>query len=139
MSATLSLKVGTKHSELEHIVAAVEGMAEREAWPPAMFFRVNLALEEMVINIMDYGYDEGLHEIEITLTSESDTLTIEIVDDGRPFDPLQDAPHPDVDTPVEDRPVGGLGVYLVRTMMDQMHYRRERGKNHLTMITRRGE
>ena len=139
MSAKLSLKVESRRNELENIFAAVEGMADQEAWPPELVFRVNLALEELVLNIMDYGYDEGVHEIEITLTSEADALTIEIVDGGRPFDPLKDAPEPDVNAPIEDRPIGGLGVHLVRTMMDQMHYRREKGKNHLTMVTRRGE
>lgn len=139
MSAKLSLKVESRRDELDNIFGAVAGMAQQEAWSPELVFRVNLALEELVLNIMDYGFDEGLHEIEITLTSDADALTIEIVDGGRPFDPLKDAPHPDVDAPVEDRPVGGLGVHLVRTLMDQMHYRREKGKNHLTLVTRRGE
>ena len=139
MSAKLSLKVESRRDELENIFGAVAGMAQQEAWSPELVFRVNLALEELVLNIMDYGFDEGLHEIEITLTSDADALTIEIVDGGRPFDPLKDAPQPDVDAPVEDRPVGGLGVHLVRTLMDQMHYRREKGKNHLTLVTRRGE
>ena len=139
MSAKLSLKVESRRDELENIFGAVAGMAQQEAWSPELVFRVNLALEELVLNIVDYGFDEGLHEIEITLTSDADALTIEIVDGGRPFDPLKDAPQPDVDAPVEDRPVGGLGVHLVRTLMDQMHYRREKGKNHLTLVTRRGE
>lgn len=139
MSAKLSLKVESRRDELDNIFGAVAGMAQQEAWSPELVFRVNLALEELVLNIMDYGFDEGLHEIEITLTSDADALTIEIVDGGRPFDPLKDAPQPDVDAPVEDRPVGGLGVHLVRTLMDQMHYRREKGKNHLTLVTRRGE
>jgi anti-sigma regulatory factor (Ser/Thr protein kinase) len=139
LSAKLSLKVESRRDELDNIFGAVAGMAQQEAWSPELVFRVNLALEELVLNIMDYGFDEGLHEIEITLTSDADALTIEIVDGGRPFDPLKDAPQPDVDAPVEDRPVGGLGVHLVRTLMDQMHYRREKGKNHLTLVTRRGE
>ena len=137
MSATLALKVKTQADELARITAAVEDFGEQEDWPPDLVFRVNLALEELGMNIMNHGYDVGLHEFEITLISEDDSLTIEIVDDGRPFDPLHDAKQPDVGAAIEDRPIGGLGVYFVREMMDEMHYKREQGKNHLTLVSRR--
>lgn len=139
MNAKLSMKVETRHAELNEIVAAVEGMAERENWPPELAFRVQLAIEEVVLNVMDYGYDEGVHEFELILTSEADTLTIEVVDDGRPFDPLNDVPTPDLEATVEERKVGGLGIHLVKTMMDQVDYRREQGRNHLTLVARRAE
>ena len=60
-----------------------------------------------------------------------------IADDGRPFDPLTEAPEPDLESAIEDRPIGGLGVHLVRTMMDEVRYRREEGKNRLTLVKRR--
>lgn len=139
MSATLSLKIETSHDELDRITAAIEDFGEQENWSPALLFRVNLVLEELGLNVMDYGYDDGLHEFEIILTSEPDVLTIEIIDDGRPFDPLSDTPPPVLDGSIEDRPVGGLGVHLVRELMDELHYRREQDRNHLTLITRRME
>ncbi len=139
MNTKLSMKVETRHAELNEIVAAVESMAEREKWSPGLVFRVQLAIEEVVLNVMDYGYDEGAHEFELILTSEADTLTIEVVDDGRPFDPLNDVPTPDLEATVEERKVGGLGIHLVRTMMDQVNYRREQGRNHLTLIARKVE
>ena len=87
---------------------------------------------------MNHGHDDdGDHEMEIALTSEADKLTIELSDDGRAFNPLDDAPEPDLDAAIEDRPIGGLGVHMVRTFMDEMHYRRDEGKNHLTLIKRR--
>ena len=58
--------------------------------------------------------------------------------DGRPFDPVNDAPEVDVESSVQDRLVGGLGLHIVRTTMDEMSYRREQGKNHLTLVARRG-
>ncbi len=131
------MTVKNSHDELDYIVSALESMAERENWPPALVYRVHLVVEELVLNVMDYGYDAGIHEIEINLASEEDSLTIEIVDSGKPFDPLTEAPEPDLDASIEDRRVGGLGVYLVRTMMDQMHYKRENEKNHLTIVARR--
>ena len=99
--------------------------------------RVNLALEELVINIMDYGFESGDHEIDITIISEDYRLTIEIADSGKPFDPLNEAPVPDVNAPMAERPIGGLGVYLVRNMMDDMQYRREGDRNYLTLIANR--
>ena len=137
MSEQFKLKVETNPSELERISAAVEDIGQRENWPAQFIFRVNLVLEELGLNIMSYGYDEGLHEFEITLTSEADVLRIEFTDDGRPFDPLNEAPELDLDASVDDRKVGGLGIHLVRTMVDEMSYRREQDKNHLTLVARK--
>ncbi len=139
MSEKLSLKVEASRGELDHITAAVEELGEREDWPPALVYRVHLVIEELLLNIADYGYDGGVHEVEVNFISESDALTIEIVDDGRPFDPLSDAPLPDVSASADERPIGGLGIHLVKNMMDDMRYRRENGKNHLTMVSLRNE
>ncbi len=135
MSAKLSLQVKTSLDELDRIAAVVEDMGVSEDWPPALVFRVNLAIEEILINIIDYGYDGGIHDVEINFISEPDALTIEIVDGGRPFNPLEDAPSPDVAAPANERPIGGLGIHFVKTLMDDMHYRQEKGKNHLTLVS----
>ena len=137
MSATVALKLTSGRDELAAIIDAVEDLGRRERWPDALLFRVNLALEELGLNIMDYSYDGGPCDIDIVLTSNDDAVTIEIIDGGPPFDPLHDAPTPDLDTAIEDRRIGGLGVHLVRTLMDDLRYRREHGKNHLTLVTRR--
>ena len=100
---------------------------------------MNLALEELWLNVVNYGHSGGFHEVEIGLTSEASAVTIEITDDGKPFDPLNDAPVPDVTGSLKDRAVGGLGIHLVRTMMDEMRYKREGGRNHLILVKRRVE
>ena len=133
MSAELSLKVETSVAELERISDAVKAFGEQQNWPANLIFKVNLVLEELGINIMKNGYDDGLHDFEIVLTSEPDTLKVEVIDDGRPFDPLNDAPIPDLESSLDDRPVGGLGIYLVRSMVDRMHYRRTGDQNRLTL------
>lgn len=135
MAAELRLRVETRQDELDRVSAAIEDFALEADWPLDLVFKVNLALEEVVINVMNYGHDDGLHEIDIILTADEESLTIEIVDDGRPFDPLTDAPKPDVNADLEDRNIGGLGIHLVRKMMDDVRYRREEGKNHLTLVT----
>ena len=137
MSEKLTFTLQTGPDLLEEITTRVDDLGERENWPPDLVFKINLVLEELGLNIMNYGYDGGVNEIEITIVSEDDSLTLEITDDGKPFDPLKDAPLPDVNAAMEDRPIGGLGIHLVRTMMDDLCYRRERSKNHLTMAVRR--
>jgi len=139
VSEELLLKVEPRRDELERIHAAVEDLGEREDWSPGLVFRVNLILEELVINIMDYGDDEGRHRIEVTVTSDPDEVIMDLVDSGRPFDPTHDAPEPDLDADLEDRRVGGLGVYFTRTMVKEMRYRREAEHNHLTLVMSREE
>ena len=137
MSANLILTVLSGREELDRITESIEAFAEEEEWPPDLLFRINLVLEELVLNIMDYGHDDNEHDIEIALTSVADAVTINITDGGRAFDPLTDAPEPDTTGPIESRSIGGLGVHLAREMMDEMTYRRENGRNHLTLTSRR--
>ena len=133
----LILKVLSDREELDKITESIEAFAEKEEWPPDLLFRINLVLEELVLNIMDYGHDDNEHEIEIALTSAADAVTINIIDEGHAFDPMTDAPEPDTTGPVESRSIGGLGVHLAKEMMDEMAYRREDGRNHLYLVSRR--
>ena len=137
MSTKRSLRIATDLDELERIQAAVEGLEQEAAWTPDLVYQVNLVLEELVVNVINYGHDgDPNHEIEIVFDWDADRLTIEILDDAPAFNPLEDAPDPDLDAALEERPVGGLGVYLVHTLMDELHYRREQDRNHLTLIKR---
>ena len=137
MSSRIGVKIETRVEELNRIASVVEEMGEKERWPPDLVFKVNLILEELCLNIINYGHTGGLHEIDITLTSTEDALKIDVVDDGMPFDPISDAPTPDVNAPMEDRGIGGLGVHLVQAMTDEMHYRRVRDTNQVTLVIRR--
>ena len=137
MSAVLSLEVENDPAELLCLATAIKEFAERENWAPGLVFKVNLVLEELVINIMTHGSHDGLADIEVTVTSTEDLVSIEILDNGLDFDPLTEAPEPEMTGSVEDRHVGGLGVHLVRTMMSEVSYRRELGRNHLTMTIQR--
>ena len=139
MSAKLSLKVKSDREELDGITSAVEAFSADEDWSTDLLFRINLVIEELVLNIIDYGYDDNDHEIELNFKSDANAVTVDITDEGRAFDPLNDAPEPDISSPLEDRHVGGLGVYLARTMMDELTYRRENSRNHLTLVKRREE
>lgn len=137
LSARLYLKIEPRLDELKRLVAAVEDLGRRDDWPPDLAFQVNLVLEEIVINVINHGGNDGLREIEVILTSEPTVLTIEITDDGKPFDPLKDAPVPNLAAPLEERPVGGLGIHLVLVTMDEVRYEQDEGRNRLTLAKHR--
>ena len=140
MSAHLSLQVATSIEDLRRAQEEIEAFCNAQAWPVDVVFQIGLVVEELGTNVVNYAYADGdEHEFSISVTSGDRALTLEVVDGGRPFDPLEEAPAPDLDASLEDRPIGGLGVYLVRTIMDELRYRREDGCNRLTAIKRRPE
>ncbi len=92
-----------------------------------------LVIEELVTNIIKYGYDDNsAHDIQIEARLEDDKLVMEISDDGHPFDPWN-APAPDLSLPADQRPIGGLGLHLVRNMSDSFAYERHDDKNIVTI------
>ena len=122
--------------ELARLAAAFDEFADEHQVAPEARFQLQLCLEEMVLNVINYGFDDdGDHEIRIDFEFQIDSrvITVRILDDGRKFDPLSQAPEPDVDASLENRTVGGLGVHFVRTFMDEARYRHEDGKNLLTL------
>ncbi len=138
MSRRLSLCLPTKLDQLDRIYDAVDELGEAEDWPPGMMYQVKLVLEELGVNIVTHGHDNNPdHEFEIILDSDTDELTIELRDEGQAFNPLTDSPEPDLESGLDDRPIGGLGIYLVRTMMDELSYRREDNKNILKIVKRK--
>lgn len=135
MGKEVVLNLGNAPEELERINQAVESMAEEEGWPSELVFQITLVLEELEMNIIQHAYTGARSAAsQITLNSEADKLTIEIVDEGPPFNPLEDAPEPDLDASLEARQVGGLGVHLVRSLMDELNYSRDGDKNRLTLV-----
>lgn len=111
-------------------------MAEEGDWPMTLTMRANLILEELVLNTLTHGDTTGLTKIDLELESNDHALTIHLTDDGSPFNPLTDAPEPDITLPLAERPIGGLGVYLVLTMGEELEYRRENDRNHLKLVVR---
>ena len=95
--------------------------------------KIRLAVEEAVVNVMDYAYPTGTAG-NVTIEARSNGLRMKftISDSGIPFDPTK-ALEADTDVAVEDRPIGGLGIYLVRQLMDSINYERTDGKNILTL------
>ena len=102
-----------------------------------MVFAIQLAVDEACSNTVLYGYPGGeAGTITVTCTVDEDAVRVTIADDGVPFDPLT-APPPLLDIPAEERPIGGLGVHFIRTVMDSVSYARKDGKNVLSMEKKR--
>jgi len=131
--ALIELTLVNRSSELQRLASELERFAQNHRIPEPDIHAFSLSLDELVTNTIAYGYDDqGPHEIRVRLALANGRLSAEVEDDGRPFNPLT-APLPDLTSAVEDRPVGGLGIHLVRSLMDHVDYRRESGKNHLMM------
>ena len=136
MTEALTTTLANDLSEIDRLIAEVEAFGARLGLPARLVQQTVLALDELVTNLVSYGYEpEARGRIAIRLAVEGDRLTAEIVDDARPFDPLA-VPPPDTMRPLEDRPVGGLGIHLARSVMDSVRYERRRGRNRL-MLTKR--
>jgi serine/threonine-protein kinase RsbW len=121
-------------AEIDRLGVEVEHFGTSYALPPATVFAVNLALEEVITNIISYGYDDNSreHVIGVALSVVDGAVLATVDDDGRFFDP-GNAREPDVTVPLEQREVGGLGVLLVRKLMDDVTYRRSGSRNRLTL------
>ena len=133
MTGAMTVTVMNQRSEIGRVGRLVEAFGEAHRLSPDLMFKVNLALDEIITNIVLHGYeDEDDHRIRLSLDLRDDRLTIEVEDDGRAFDPLSVAP-PDLEQAVEERAIGGLGLHIVRSIMDGVEYKREGGRNLLVM------
>jgi len=120
-------------SEIERLAHEVMEFGKAQNLPDRAVFNLNLVLEEIVANIISYGYDdEDPHSILVDCTVDGTMLSLVISDDGKSFNPLE-AKHPELDKPLEEREIGGLGIFLVRHFMDTVDYKRENGRNILTL------
>lgn len=129
----LAIPLKNQIAEIERVHEIVEQFCQQQGWDTRLQFDLNLALEEVLANIISYGYDNaGEHDILIRFSIQPGELTMEIEDDGLAFNPLNQ-PAPDLAKPLEERQAGGLGIFLIRKVIDQVEYRRENGKNILTL------
>src|SRR5574337_112145 len=129
MENRLSLVLRNRLSELKRISKAVSAWCRENNISSAVEFHVNLALDEIISNVIRYGWkDPGEHQFYVRLSLLNDEVTVEIEDDATPFNPLG-VPAPDLDRPLDERPVGGLGIHLVRQVMDGLEYQWHDGKN----------
>jgi phosphoserine phosphatase RsbU/P len=129
----LEIKISNKLSELERVNQNLTEFGQRQGLAPRVVHDFNLALEEILSNVISYGYtDDKEHEIQVRMNARPGEITAEVEDDGLPFNPLE-VPQPDTEKPLEERTIGGLGIHLVRKLMDGVEYLRQSDRNFLTM------
>ena len=119
--------------EVPRLAAFVDEVCETVGFDATLTMQMNLAIEEAVVNVMNYAYLPGTHgDVTVEAQSNDVRLKFTIIDSGAPFDPTVKA---DADTSLsaEERPIGGLGIYLVRQLMDSINYERVDGHNVLTL------
>jgi serine/threonine-protein kinase RsbW len=121
-------------SEIPTLAGRIEAFGARNKIPQAAIGQINLALDELLTNTMSYGFDSaGSRRIAITLRIDDGIVAVEVLDGGTPYDPFA-RPDPDVTQPIEKRPIGGLGVFFVRKLMDRVDYERVNGQNRVTLV-----
>ncbi|TWH45566.1 ATP-binding protein [Sporomusa sp. KB1] len=119
--------------ELEKLSTNLEEFFAENDIAPKILFQVNLVLDELVTNIISYGYSDGLvHEVLIEISFADSTINLTVSDDGVAFDPTT-IPEPDLNQSAENRELGGLGIHFVRQNMDCMEYQRLDGRNILSL------
>jgi anti-sigma regulatory factor (Ser/Thr protein kinase) len=142
------LKIGHERLDLLEVILAnqrteipkahqlLDELAVQVGLSPKVCTDLHVALEEHLTNVINYGYSpDQPGRIAVRLVSSPDALRVEIEDDARPFNPLL-APPVDVNQPLEDRPIGGLGIHMIRQLTDELHYELRSGHNVLTLIKR---
>jgi len=133
MPATLTLTLKNDPSEIGRLVDLLEAFGPQSGLTDDATFKLTLALDEIVANVVRHGFDDDReHRIEVKVTVDDRTVTASVEDDGLEFDP-REAPVPDLDLPIEMRKPGGLGMHLVKATMDSVEYRRQDGRNILTV------
>ncbi|MGR8934351.1 MAG: ATP-binding protein [Gammaproteobacteria bacterium] len=129
----LRQRLTNKVEELSAFAEAVEIFGAEAGWDPATVMQVNLALEELIVNTIDYGYPDGRGgTIDVLIETGAGEIRITLEDDGDAFDPFALQP-PDLSLAIEDRPVGGLGIHLVRSYMDSYRYDCVNGRNRIVL------
>jgi serine/threonine-protein kinase RsbW len=136
MTERFELQVEAKVEQLARIREFIADAMRAFGLDDRKSFEVQLAVDEACANIMHYAYSEAGGVIELSCERRNDAVRVIIKDQGKPFDPTA-VPPPDLDADVEDRAVGGLGIYFMRRMMDEVSYKFRNGENVLTMVKRK--
>lgn len=120
-------------SEIARLNEFVEEIGNEFSLSPEVVFNLTLVLEEAVVNIINYAYPKEDHEsIYLSAKLHNDSIILVLTDTGKEFDPTM-APEADITLSADERPIGGLGIFLIRQIMNEVKYERIEGKNVLTL------
>ena len=133
MATELLLQLSNNRPEIRNLRNRFDIFAKDNELPNKVIHDVQLALDEIVTNIVEYGYDDDdKHFIDIKFILNEKSLKIIIIDDAKPYNIL-DNKDPDTSLSLDEKPIGGLGIYLVKRLMTNIDYDYRDGKNHLLL------
>ena len=133
MKDELRISLSPRLSAVHGVAQMIEELGHANDLPEQKIFMVNLAVEELITNTVSYGLKGVVRpRIEITVQVHNSVLALTMVDNGQRFDPTH-VESPDITAPVEERSIGGLGIYLVTESADRVRYEYADGENRLTM------
>jgi serine/threonine-protein kinase RsbW len=134
MQDELVIELYSELSDIARLAGQVEMFGVRNDVPKLAIAHVNLALDELLTNSMSHGVvDPTSHRIQVTLRLEHGRLLVEVLDNGKPF-ALFERSGPDLTRPLEEREIGGLGIFFVRKLMDHVDYQHVNEQNRVTLI-----
>ncbi|MHC4513457.1 MAG: ATP-binding protein [Planctomycetota bacterium] len=133
----ITMRIRNNAAELPRLATRLGSLARQNRLSKDEESSLKLVLEELVTNVISYAHDDDAdHEICVRVAIAEREIRVEVEDDGRPFDPLG-APPVDVAAPLDDRPIGGAGIHLVRSFADDVDYRRRAGRNNVVVVLKR--
>lgn len=133
MANKIQMTLRNDVTEVARVLDALEAFGEEHGLPAKKVFQLNLALDELITNIVSYGFDEGAESrIELSVSLQDGVISAELVDNGKAFNPVE-AALPELGEGIEDREAGGLGLRLIRTYMDRLDYQRDGALNRLRL------
>lgn len=134
MEDCLHIELVNQLTELDTLDQKMDQFCKQTGLDTKVTFQLKLILEELITNIISYGYeDEKEHEIVLHVHRKEKEISITIIDDGKPFNPVDSEP-PDTSLSVDERAIGGLGIHFVKSYIDLIQYQRINNENRLTMI-----
>lgn len=128
-----SLKIPAKLENLPKMFDHIREASSRQGFVEEQVNKIQLACEEALVNVISYAYPSKEGDLEISCENKESSIEIAIIDWGIPFDPLS-IPAPDILLPIEERKIGGLGIFMIRELMDDVIYKRDGSRNILTLI-----
>lgn len=132
----MELRLTNRTAEARRLHEGLDRFLSGYPVAPKTRLAIELAMEELFANLVDHGFPDGLeHVIVMRCAVRDDALHIQVEDDGIPFD-LTLSPDPDLSLPMDERPIGGLGVFMIRRSMDELRYERRDGMNVLHLVKR---
>jgi len=131
MKNELSVRLNNNKKDIRRIQREFNKFGEFHQLPRKIFANMHVALDEVLTNVVKYGYtDEEEHQIVVHFRLRSNMIEVEVIDDARPFNIL-DVDEPVTQKPFEEKSIGGLGIHLVKNLMDEIEYHRRKGLNQL--------